>query len=405
VVFSGGGEFFPFFFICYTSTTAPSGREGIPRSLSLPFSWAFTLTHQATANITPRNIGGPMKELLFLTILFTATAAFASDTGGRTADGCTYRIINGQYLTSCPGKGAKAEAAPVMAAAAPAPRGPVTSYGDVPVRRNSAANAPSLPPMQPVAAPASAREPAIEGDYYDEAPASRSKRSAASSSWADKTFAGITVGASNMKESNAGSTTGIGLNLGTNIDETFGVELGYSYSSQRLNLGLASRGASADQQPAGGFGGPASATDSKLTSHLFTGEGQAYLTDPGKRLRPYLGAGLGWRSATLAESANRGTHGSGAAPLAGGSLHQNSFGGLASAGTKLRIGKAFHLGFAFRYFFPLARQDARLEQPAFNPYGSSEEGGAVAQSKLDKADDSLTGSSQYQILGGLQYSF
>ncbi|RYZ99073.1 MAG: hypothetical protein EOP11_19900 [Proteobacteria bacterium] len=60
------------------------------------------------------------------------------------------------------------------------------------------------------------------------------------------------------------------------------------------------------------------------------------------------------------------------------------------------------MSLAFRYFFPFARQGARLEQPAPSygiPTLTSE------TSSLSQADENLTGSSQYQIGGGLQYSF
>jgi opacity protein-like surface antigen len=159
---------------------------------------------------------------------------------------------------------------------------------------------------------------------------------------------------------------------------------------------LASSGASASIMGGGSATAPRSGTDSTLSSNLFRGEVLAHLTDSVKRLRPYLGAGLGWRSAKLQENAASTLYGG---SQAGGSLHQNAFGALASAGTKLRIAKSVSLSFAFDYYLPLARQDARLEQPITAANAAS------PTSKLSSSDSFLTGSSQYQILGGVQYAF
>ncbi len=346
---------------------------------------------------------------ILLSILLSISA-IADEASGRTADGCSYKVINGQYLTSCPGKG---HALP-LAAASPLARdqahhasaAPVTSYSDVPIRRNVGAVAPALPPLQPVLAPGTTSvSSAIERpESADSALDSRedARRERLRNKLADQTYAGLVIGASNVKESNSGSATGIGLDIGTNISDTFGVEIGYTYANQKLNLGLASRGMNVDQgQQPNPQGVPLPANDSSLTAHLFTGEVQAHLTDLLKRLRPFVGAGLGWKSSTLTENPNS-SDGSGyGQTLSGGSLHQNSLGGLASAGTKLRITKALQLGFTFRYFFPLTRQDARIEQPV----GSYNNPQGPAETKLTRADDMLTGSSQYQALGGLQYSF
>ena len=75
----------------------------------------------------------------FLVTLFPL-AALAASTSGRTADGCSYRVINGQYLTDC----AKAKDTVAQVAAAPAEDSTVTNYGAVPVRSNPDANAPSV---------------------------------------------------------------------------------------------------------------------------------------------------------------------------------------------------------------------------------------------------------------------
>lgn len=353
-----------------------------------------------------------MRGFLFLLAIASIANTAHANVNGKTADGCSYKIINGQYLTTCPNQnkpnsdaGTAVVQAPVAQDSVRVNAGrPIGSYGDVPVRHNPAAAAPELPPQQPVnvqrnASISSAFEPNPTGesrmeDLHEE------RRDALKTRLLDKTYAGLTLGASNMKESNSGSTVGLGLTLGTNIDDHFGVEIAWGYAKQKLQLGLASRGANVDE-PALPGSAPSS-SDAALTSHLFTGEVQAHLTDPLKRLRPYLGAGLGWRSANLSETRSQfgGQELGYNTSLGGGSLHQSAFGGLATAGTKLRLSKAFHLGFAFRYFFPLVRQESRLEQPA-----AAYPGQPSSATKLTQADDILTGSSQYQVLGGVQYAF
>lgn len=348
-----------------------------------------------------------MRGFFLLAVAASITSTASANSSGKTADGCSYKIINGQYLTSCPNKpnsdaGTAVLSPPVAQDTVRVNSGrPIGSYGDVPVRHNPSAVAPELPPQQPVNVNrnqnvSSAFEPKSESSLED---LHEEKREAVKSRMLDKTYAGLTLGASNMKESNSGSTVGMGLTLGTNIDDHFGVELGWGYAKQNLNLGLASRGSNVDQQ--GMF--PTSSSDASLSSHLFTGEVQAHLTDPVKRLRPYIGGGLGWRSAKLAETRSQPAVGQDlgySTATGGGSLHQSAFGGLATAGTKLRIAKAWNLGFAFRYFFPIVRQEARLEQPA-----SAYPGAPGGESKLSQGDDILTGSSQYQVLGGVQYAF
>lgn len=342
--------------------------------------------------------------LLAVMAMFTIShMAQAATVQGKTADGCSYKIINGQYLTSCPGRPSAAEPTLVAQAQAQPNQGrPVGGYGDVPVRKSDAAPVSNYaqPSPQSPAPPRAVvssieREEGFTPDYQED-----DRRERLRGTLLDKTYAGIILGSSNMKESNAGSSMGLGLNIGTNIDDHFGVELGYSYAKQDLRLGLASRGANTD------LGLPAaSMNDSTLNSHLLTGEFQAHLTDPLKRLRPYLGAGLGWRSATLSENRQNIPNQMGySTTTGGGSLRQTAIGGLASAGTKLRINKAFHVGVAFRYFFPLLRQDARLEQPATIAAGNSEEQ-IPNGTKLTQADDTLTGSTQYQVIGGVHYSF
>lgn len=319
----------------------------------------------------------PMILALFLSLTATAQA-----NSGRTADGCSYRIINGQYLTSCD----KPKAGPAVAASdsvtninsAPV----VTSYGNVPVRAK-AFEAPAPAPTLSVQV-----ETPSQGKMADEAQESRRHRERQKA--VDSTYAGVQLGSTSIK--NANSSTGLGLVLGTYLDDHFGFELGYSYTKQDLNLGLDNRENNLEKE--GADLPRLSRSDASLKSHLVSGEMQGYLTDPLKRLRPYLGLGLGWKSNTLSEKTTQSYSGYGRP--SGGSLSQSSLGGLGSAGAKFRIGKAFQLGLAMRYFFPLVTQDPKLEQAA-GPYGQ--------ESRITRADEAVTGSSQYQIFGGVHYAF
>lgn len=321
---------------------------------------------------------------ILLSTLFLSSPAFA-EVSGKTADGCSYRVINGQYLTSCEKKEAaraQDQITQVSAATAPVTQAPVTSYDSVPVRYNSAAPQPSVvsTPTQPAITNITLSQPNQQAPQVSY----RERREEQRDEMVDATYVGGALGSTTISASNAGSATSIGLNLGTNLDDYLGVEIGYSFSKQDTNLGLVNRGASSPQ--------PAKTTDSDLRSHLLSAEVQMHLTDTFKRLRPFAGLGVGWKNSTLEEDSqptNLFNQSSG-----GGSISQTSIGAVASAGTKFRLTKTWQLGLAFRYFVPLSRQTANLKEVS----GST-------GSKLNTADAKLTGSSQHQFSGGLLYSF
>jgi hypothetical protein len=312
-------------------------------------------------------------------VFFLPAFASASDLSGKTADGCTYRIINGQYLTSCADKSSAAQGSQDEVSTVAAR--PVGSYGSVPVRSNP--NAP-VPTPAPVVREWKAAPPTIQSSIErDELEEPKRKP-------LERTYLGVTVGATTIAESNAGATTGFGLNIGTTFDEHYGAELGYGYVSQDLFLDLDSRG-QGQVDPLD----PRQTNDAVLKSHLITAEVQGCFTNSRSRLRPFLGLGLGWKSSSLEEKTG---------PLyepsyqkLDASLNQTSLGGLGSAGAKLRLGKAILVGVAFKYFLPFMRQKARLsdETPVLTP----------APARLTDADSALTGSSQYQLSGGLNYAF
>lgn len=333
-----------------------------------------------------------MKTLALASLLLTSTLATvpAYALSGRTADGCSYKVINGQYLHSC--DKSPVAPAPVLMASASQAVPVVTSYGDVPVRSGTVI-APSAAPQGSLAiVPVST---VSQGTIVNQAEEARYQKRV--DQVVDATYAGASIGSTNVKE--AGAATGFSASVGTLLDEYFGVELGYNYSKQGLQLGLAQR---ADPSGAGVLA-PYSRDDANLRTHLITGELQAHLTNALKRFRPFVGAGLGWKSSSLEENRDSSLaysgYGYGNGNNSNGSLSQSAFGALGSAGAKLKVGRAVYLNFAFRYFFPLAREDARLrqeQQVAYSP---------VSQSRLNQDDDRLTGSSQYQLQGGLQMAF
>jgi opacity protein-like surface antigen len=348
-----------------------------------------------------------MTLIAFTLTILTATAAHAES--GRTADGCTYRILNGQYLTDCSNKkpalpaASAEEAIPAAPLRDTAPEETVGSYGDVPVRQNPFAPVPSVQieaaPL--VKAPETLRVPLRPAPGLN-APTSlqayettlrdfeESRRQRRIDRLVERPYVGVTAGATTISNTPSGSAGSVGVTVGTLLDEYFGVEIGYTYARQGLNLTLPNR--------SGGTLAPYGQDDSSLRSHLVNVELQGYVTNALRRFRPFLGLGFGFKSSSLTAIADP-TYAGYVAPN---SLSQTSFGGSASAGAKFRVAKSLELAASFRYFFPFARQSARLEQTG-NVYGMP--GASVEPTVLRREDDELTGSSQYQFAGGLLYSF
>ena len=357
------------------------------------------------------------KPLLLLSLVLPLSAHAVS---GRTADGCTYRIINGQYLTSCPKDKEVAKArtpAPIEAPTVAAPIAPeaVANYGDVPMRQNPNAPVPSveiLPPSSEVivnkpAAPSimnvgitTPSRVQVRGEYAIEETRAAHRRDERMNRALDKINVGISGGSTTISAS-GNSGLGLGATIATPLDEYFAVELGYSFARQDLNLGLNQR--DTEKASISNFApGPYNANDSRLQSHLVSLEAQGYFTNALRRFRPYLGAGVGFKSSTLDEKTNYNPYTGTGELIYPGSLSQTSFGGIGEAGAKVRVGKDVSLGFSFRYYFPFTRQAANLEQAPLNLYGSD---GAPSDTRLSRSDDKLTGSSQYQLMGGVQYAF
>lgn len=321
--------------------------------------------------------------LAFVATLTLPLTGFAIE--GKTADGCTYKVINGQYLTQCPEKGNEN-----TTYVAPKVTDTVTSYSSVPVRSNSAAPIPSVQtapaPVLNVAIETPSQQKQISESYETTRKVERDRRE-------DSTYLGILVGSSSIK--NSSGAFGISGSIGTSIDEYFGVELGYSYSGQGLNLGLDSRSGT-DSNGLGYANPTANKDDVSFRSHMFSGEVQGHLTDTMKRLRPYLGLGLGYRMNSLNEKSSTDYYSG--TTISGGSLSQSAFGGLASAGAKVRISKTIHMALMFRYFFPLATQNPKIENGGSSVLGSS-------NTRLRSEDSLYTEGSQTQIQGGVQVNF
>jgi Outer membrane protein beta-barrel domain len=246
-------------------------------------------------------------NLSFLTLAILASLPAHAESG-RTADGCTYRILNGQYLTDCSAKLQKETAS--TAAASPVPSEPVYaepvgSYGDVPLRQNPFAPVPSVQtepvvqaprtikvPLSPAPAPGPSTLSAYETTLRDFEENRRQRRI---DRLVERPYVSANIGSTTISNTESGSATGVGLTVGALLDEYFGVELGYNYAKQGLNLGLPNR--------VGGTIAGYGQEDSSLKSHLVNVELQGYVTNALRRFRPFLGLGLGFKSSTLTEPA------------------------------------------------------------------------------------------------------
>lgn len=341
---------------------------------------------------------------------------------GRTADGCTYKVINGQYLTDCsqradeikvraPAPEEASETVVTTEASRPVP----TSYDEVPVREKTTSNelrsTPSAPAIMPV--------PVSQPQNYNQEKTPREKAITAAVvknsdvdlddigdnidfGFGDQIYFGAMAGSTSFKDSPSGSTLGLSLGVGSNIDRNFSVELGYSYAKQGLNLGLASRkGGAINPYPVGS--GVYSPNDASLSSNLLSLDFQWNFLGIANSFRPFFGFGLGWKSSTLQEirsSQNMYSFSPNNAPVEEASLKQNSFGAIFSGGLKYRVNRNFLVVGSYRYFAPFARSAVAINNPnqyfSYNP---------AQGSSLGLGDAALAGSAQQQLMGGVQFLF
>jgi len=314
----------------------------------------------------------PKYAALILMSLAT-TISYANDFGGQTANGCTYKVINGEYIYNCAAKQAPSSA-PTPSAIAAAP-----------------------PTMNFVIAPPTNQGQSV-GNDNDAGLRSEKRYNKSSSSRRDRfydaTYIGVSAGSSTITSANAGSALGAGLSIGTNLDDFLGIELAYSYTKQDILLGLAGRSGGSSNATVLNSGLNAPTKDSSVTAHLLSAEIQFHLTDTYKRLRPYGGLGLGWKQSTLEETGstqNYAYYGATNLNVGKASLSQSSLGAVGSLGTKFRFSDAWQGVVAFRYFLPASSQTASLKN--------------ASSGKLNLSDTDITDSSIYQLSGGLQYAF
>lgn len=338
-----------------------------------------------------------MRCPLALPVLFLLLISPASSFAGQTSNGCSYKVINGEYHYDC--KNAPAPAAPAPAPATPIPSQrvtdtPITSYSAAPMAAPSERAVPSanIPTMNISIAPP------VQNQTINTTESSSSSANTSQQNYRDEfldaTYVGVMVGGSTISGANAGSALGAGLTVGTNLDEYLGIEIAYAYTKQDLYLNLAARGAATTMSP---YGSTFQTNDSAVNAHLLSAEIQFHLTDSFKRLRPYAGLGLGWKQSTLSEknsapsnNYNGYNYGMNSVTQESGTLSQSSIGALASLGTKFRFSKNLQGLIAMRYFLPVSSQ-AATRSGAVNHFNSG--------------DSDITSSSLYQIVGGVQYAF
>ena len=303
------------------------------------------------------------------TLLSYGKAYGALESTGQTANGCNYSVINGKYLYDCSNTTKPSASPPSPSKATPV----VESYSSIPVMHNSTAS-----PVTNPAALEKTLEPKKLSSNSSSASLDAARGAEESSPFTSQSYFGFLAGSTGLNASGAGKSTGLGLTLGSNLDDYVGLELNYSYTTQDLNLDLANRSTIPGSNVPG--------TDSSLNAHLLSAEVQLHATDLSSRARPYVSAGIGWKRSSLEDLGQGGFAGN--AAIAGSKVSQSSFGSTAAVGTKIRVSESFQGVIDFRYFLPIINGAA-----------------TVAPGRLTEADSPLTKSSLYQFQLGVLYHF
>lgn len=338
-----------------------------------------------------------MKILLvsIITTIALVIGAHAELVTGATANGCSYEVINGEYMYKCPSKvstetPAKTPAATAATAAATTPSAtsqtaasqantqtatpavtpkaesaPVTDYSQVKFSGNTS---PSMEDHQTFTAPTD-QSKKFESTNAIEEDAPKAN---------DGLYGKLFIGSSAVTQANS-STTTLGFGIGTDIDEQFGFDLSYAYGKQSMLLGLASRSNNNSYANL--------KSDSSLRTHLVSGEVNYFFNERSSRLRPYLSGGLSWRSAVIKEEVNTSNSRLGSRA----ELSQQGWGPILGAGVRLEIKDNLRLFGAFRYYLPLTNNDSTIS--------------TTSSTALRAEDDNLTSSSQYQFVIGTQILF
>ena len=288
-----------------------------------------------------------------LAILTPATNLFAEG-AGRTANGCSYSVVNGQYFSKCPpGQGLSTATRSELVAANSAP-------------------AAGIAKSTPTSAPAQVVSPTLPRDASDVSVVDANYSSVNSTTASARSSGGDYkpfymqgfVGRSKAIMDSALASHGysLGISAGTYLNDHIGAELGYDYANADTLLGLEKRSNGQIQSPlaaVGPLGSSANALleDSTLANHLVHLDIHFYLTDLEALFRPYAGLGAGYRIAYLDENLPNGTRGSG-----GASLSQSSFGANLTAGLKVNVSESVHLAASLRYFLPVVNSDPEFQR-------------------------------------------
>lgn len=325
---------------------------------------------------------GRTEILLGILIGAIIVMASTSHAAGTTANGCSYKVINGKYHYNCEAK-------------SPSVQTSVPGY----YRDNKPAEvvSPSL------ARATSTVEPTVTPARM--ANTSTSQYQGPGDDWLflDKVFVGGQIGGLGLTtgEGSANTATSFGVGLSADLNHNFGFELSYTYAGFELFMGLMNRSPEVQPSP---FGGITTVTkDAEMVSHHVVAEGQYFLTSSRNKFRPFAGAGIFWRRSTIEETLPANTIGA-----TNSEFSQTSFGIPLSAGLQVYFNRTIRLNTQFRYLQPIFTSDAQID---YNQSGTGASAGVAAFNQpqvltlFNENDEDITGSAAYQLSATLQFSF
>lgn len=327
-----------------------------------------------------------------LSISFLGAAASAESSSGKTANGCTYQVINGQYVANCPASSEQEEMVDVEGNPTPPP-----SNIPAPKEAPQQVVSPSLPRSAAGVTVLRSESEFAEGNYDSSAP---------------KFYLGAGLGTAFLTDAERlrGNTMAFGLQIGADLNDVLGLEFGYSYQSQDLFLGLESRANGQvitpqnQTQNRGTSVAPTSNIDSTLRAHVFALESQFHLTERASTFRPFAGVGLAIKQASLVENFPSGTSGE-----TGSSVSQTSFSLAASVGAKVRLAENLQIVGLLRLLLPITSSTPSWD---VSTTSNSQRGAnpsllaPTPRQNLFRTDDTrFTSASLAQILLAVQYVF
>lgn len=344
--------------------------------------------------------------------LFLTETAMGAASQGRTANGCDYQIVNGKYFVNCPEVAKAPQISQVEASAAAAAGTPVGN--DVPKVDPDRFQATASAPGQEFESKSLPKDPSsvklLNGAPAgnDAVPATiarpKDERRKNSSDFMDSIYAGAAFGRSSFTgiEGMDNDAFGLGVELGANLNDYFGIAFGYTYQKIDLFLGLEQRSqggvvtpfTQAQNQPNGTFSRvPKNNDDSALNAHMVYAETQLYFTESAASFRPFIGAGVAFKISTLEEDFPAGTTGASDA-----FVKQTAFGLTGSLGAKHQLTDNFTLGASLRLFIPI---DNREPLWGNRPQRGFNQNPATPQNLFNNSDLELTesGIAQIQLMG------